>query len=156
MDAAHCSAGSAAPPKISRNVCEILEGDFGELMFVGVADYGGDTGQSGDFRGSALGVASGDDDFCHRILALHAADGGAGVLIGGIRDRAGVENYEVGVGRGSAGETAGFELAFESGAVGLSGAASEVFDVKSLHGTIVAHGRRLRLDAPIFSRRVQN
>jgi hypothetical protein len=55
-------------------------------MFVGVADYGGDAGECGDFVGGALGVASGDDDFCQRILPSDAANGSASVLIGGISD----------------------------------------------------------------------
>ena len=67
-------------------------------MFVGVADYGGDAGECGDFFGGALGVASGDDDFRVGITALYAADGGAGVLIGGVGDGAGVEDDEIGVG----------------------------------------------------------
>jgi hypothetical protein len=115
------------------------------LVFVGVADHGGDAGEGRDFFGSALGVASGDDDFCQRILALHAADGGAGVLIGGMGDGAGVHYYQVGFSGGGRCEAAGFELTFEGGAVGLSGAASEVFDVEGGHGTMVAHGASLRL-----------
>jgi hypothetical protein len=53
---------------------------------VGVADYGSDAGECGDFVGSALGIASGDDDFCQRILASDAPNGGASVLIGAISD----------------------------------------------------------------------
>ncbi len=95
--------------------------------------------------GSALGVASGDNDFCQRILALNAADGGAGVLIGGIRDGASVQDDEVGLGGGGASEAAGFELAFEGGAVGLGGTASEVLHVEGGHRIIVA---QWRLPAP--------
>ena len=50
------------------------------------------------------------------------------------------------MGGGGAGEAAGFELTFESGAIGLGGATSEVFDVVggqgAIHGTIVAYARR--------------
>ncbi len=74
-----------------------LEHDFGELMFVRVADHSGYARQRGDFFGSALGVASGDNNFCQRILALHAANGGAGILIGGIGDGAGIQDDEVGL-----------------------------------------------------------
>jgi hypothetical protein len=123
----------------------ILQGDFCELMFVGVADYGANTWQGGDFGWGALGVASGDDDFGQRILALDAADGGAGILIGGVCDSAGIQDYEVGFVGCCAGEAAGFELAFEGGAVGLGGAASEILDVVGGHGTIVAQSVRLRL-----------
>jgi hypothetical protein len=114
-------------------------------MFVGIADDRADSGQGGDFGGSALGVASGDDDFSEGILALDAADGGAGILIGGVCDSAGIQDYEVGFVGCGAGEAAGFELAFEGGAVGLGGAASEIFDVVGGHGTMVAQSVRLRL-----------
>jgi len=107
---------------------------------VGVADYGGDAGEGGDFFGCALGVASGDENFGVGIVALEAADGGAGVLVGGVSDGAGVEDDEVGVVFLGAGEAAGFELALERCAIGLGGAASEVFDVEGGHGDIVAFG----------------
>jgi hypothetical protein len=127
------------------NRAEVGEHNFGELMFVRVTDYGGYAGQGGDFLGSALGIASGDNNSCQRVLALDAADGGAGVPIGGIGDGAGVQNDEVGLGGGGAGEGAGFELTIEGGAVGLGGAASEVFDVVGEHGAMVAQaGQRTR------------
>jgi len=119
------------------------QNDVGELVFVGVADDGADAGERGNFFGSALGVASGDDNFCGRILAAYAADGGAGILIGGSGDGASVEQDEVGVGGGGAGQAASFELAFEGGAVGLSGAASEICDVKGGHGIMVAQAAEL-------------
>jgi hypothetical protein len=111
------------------------------LVFVGVADHGGDAGQGGDFFGGALGIASGDDDSCQGILALHAADGGASVLIGGIGDGASVEYDEIGLRGGDWRQTAGFELMFDGGAIGLSGSASEIFDVVGGHGFMVAHVR---------------
>jgi hypothetical protein len=37
------------------------------------------------------------------------------------------------MGGGGTGEAAGFELTFESGAIGLGGTASEVFDVEGGH-----------------------
>jgi hypothetical protein len=109
-----------------------------------IADHGGDAGEGGDFLGSALGVASGDDDFSQRILALHATDGGAGVLIGGIGDGAGVHYYQVGFSGEGRGKAASFELTFEGGTVGLSGTASEVLNVEGGHGTMVAHAAGLR------------
>jgi hypothetical protein len=112
---------------------EIIEGDFCELMFVGVADYAGDTRQRGDFRGGALRITSGNDDLCERILPLRAADCGTRILIRGIGDGASVQNYQIRFGRWSEGKAPGFELAFESGAVGLSSTASEVFDVIGRH-----------------------
>jgi len=108
-------------------------------MFVRVADHGTDAGQRRNFFGSALGIASGDDDFCQRILAPYAADGGASILIRGIRDRASIQNNKVGFSGAGADEAAVFELAFDGRPVGLGGATSEVFDVVGRHTTIVAH-----------------
>jgi hypothetical protein len=67
---------------------QIRKYDLSELMFVGVADDARNSGQSGDFFGRALGITSRDDNLGQRILPLHAADGGARILIGGIRNRA--------------------------------------------------------------------
>jgi hypothetical protein len=122
----------------ARIIREICQSDFGEVVFVGVADYCGHAGEAGDFFGGALSVASGDDDSCRGVLAADAADGGAGILIGGTCDGASIQNHQVGLAGRCAGQTAGFELAFEGGAVGLSGAASEVFDVEGGHEDIVA------------------
>ncbi len=71
-------------------------------MLVRVADHCTYARQRGDFFGSALRVASGDDDFGLRVLALYAAYGGAGILIGGVGDGEGVEDDQVSLlGRGS-------------------------------------------------------
>lgn len=138
---------------ISIRSCEaMVQGEFSELVFVGVADHAGDAGQGGDFRGGALGVASGDDDFSQRVLALNPADGGAGILIGGMCDGAGVQDDEVGLGGWRVGEAAAFELAFEGGAIGLSGAASKVFDVEGGHGTMVAHIGGFAVSEAVFGR----
>ena len=58
-----------------------IEDEFSELMLVRVADHSRDAGERADFFRSALRVTSRDDNSCQRILPLHAADGGAGVLI---------------------------------------------------------------------------
>jgi hypothetical protein len=108
-----------------------------------IADYGGYAGERRDFLGSALGVASGDDNFRERVLTLYAADGGARVLIGGVRDRARIQNHEVGLRGGYTGQAAAFELTFERDAVGLGGAASEVFDVEGGHGTVLGTSSEL-------------
>jgi hypothetical protein len=82
-------------------------------MFVRVADYQTDAGESGDFLGGALGVTAGDHDLCFGILAADAADGGASVLIGICRYGAGVHHHHRGLrGSGGAGDTLLFELAF--------------------------------------------
>jgi hypothetical protein len=114
------------------------QGDLGELMFVRVADHDGYARQRRNFFGSPLRVASRDDNFCQRVLAAHAADGSTGILIGRVRDGTGIQYDQFGFVGCSAGEAADFELAFEGSAVSLGGSATEVFDVVSGHGTIVA------------------
>jgi hypothetical protein len=59
-------------------------------MFVGVADYQAYAGERDDFFRGALGIAAGYYNSRFGILAADAADGGAGVLIGGGGDGAGV------------------------------------------------------------------
>ena len=66
--------------------------NFCQLMFMRVADDLADAGQSGDFFRRALRVAAGDHDLGFGVLAMNAADGGAGVLIGGGGHGAGVKN----------------------------------------------------------------
>ena len=111
-------------------------------MFVRVADYQADAGESCDFFRGALGVAAGDYDLCVGILATYAADGGASVLIGACGDRAGVHYHYRGLrGCRGAGDALRFELAFQSGAVGLSGAAAEVLDVVPGHLVMLAQVR---------------
>ena len=73
--------------------------DFRQPMLVRVPDHRGHTGQSGDFFRRALRVAAGDHDLGFGILAMNAAHGGAGVLIGGGSYRAGVEDDDSGFGR---------------------------------------------------------
>jgi hypothetical protein len=94
----------------------------------------------------ALGVASGDHDFCVGIAASNATDGGTGILIGRSRDSTGINHVEIGL-RGllCTGKAALDELMFESGAVSLGGTTAEVFDVIGGHKIIVAQfgiGRR--------------
>ena len=109
-----------------------------QQMLVRIADDLGDAADGGDFFGGALGVASGDDDLGVGILAVDAADGGTGIVIGGGGDGAGIEYNEFGFTRSGGGiESLLLELALDRGAVGLGGAASEILDVESCHGTSV-------------------
>ena len=101
---------------------------------MGVAYNKGYSGEGGDFFGGALGVAAGDYDLAGRVFAMDAADGGASVLIGCAGDGAGIENDEFGLfRRRCAMQSAIAELAFQGRAVGLSGAATEVFNVETGH-----------------------
>lgn len=107
-------------------------------MFVGVADDLGYARQGGDFFWGALGVASGDDDLAVGILTVDAADGSSGIVVGGSSDRASIQDDDFGAGGASVTlEAALLELALDGGAIGLGGAASEILDIESCHGSSV-------------------
>src|SRR5258708_38895393 len=103
-------------------------------MFVGVADDEADAGQRRDFFRSALCVASGHYDSCFRILAANAADRGARILVRAGGHGAGIHHDYGGLRRSrGACDTVLLELAFEGGAVSLSGAAAKVLYIVSGH-----------------------
>ena len=105
-----------------------------------VADDKVDARQSCDLFRSALRVTAGDDDSGFRILPADSANRGAGVLIGACCYGAGVQDYNGGLRRTrGADEPTLFELPFEGGAIGLGGAATEVFYKESGHMSILAH-----------------
>ena len=114
----------------------------GDLGLMGVAYDERDSGKRRNFFRGALGIAAGYNDSCFGILPADSPDGGASILIRACRNGAGVQNYDRRLlwVRG-AGETLLFELAFKGGAVGLRGAATEVFYVISGHISIVWHFR---------------
>jgi len=114
--------------------------DLRQLMLVRVADDMSYARQPCDLFGGALRVATGDDNAGLRIPALNAADGRARILIGGSGDGTSIE-YDDGslAGIRGARETEFLELAFESGAVGLGGAATEILYVISGHVLMVTH-----------------
>ena len=112
----------------------ISQDNFGELMLVGVADDQIHARQCRNFLGRALRVTSGDDNAGVRILPAHSSDCGPRVLIGARRDRARIQNHNGGLGpTGGASQTLLFELAFESGTIGLCGATAEVLYKESRH-----------------------
>ena len=107
----------------------MLNAQLREHVLVRVPDDLGYAGQGGDFFGSTLSVASGDDDLSTWILTVNAADGGAGVVVGRGGDRAGVQHDQFSGGGGLGTDQAFLlELPFEGGAVGLGGAASEILN----------------------------
>src|SRR5260221_6306423 len=111
------------------------EDEAGNLGFVGIADNERDAGESGQFFGGALGVTAGDENFGGGILRVDFANGIAGLRVGGGCDGAGVDDDELGGLRRSRGCAAAVqELALDGSAVGLGGAAGELFDVESGHG----------------------
>lgn len=101
---------------------------------MGIADNPRNTGKRGEFLGSALGVAAGDDEEDGRILRVNLSNGVAGLGIGGSGYGAGVEDDDGRRGRvGGGGKAAIEELAFDGGAVGLRGAAAELLDEEGGH-----------------------
>lgn len=108
-------------------------------MFMRVPDDLRDARQGGQLFGRALGIAAGDHDLCAGIFAVDSADGGAGVLIGGGGDRAGVQDDDFGVAQhAGALHSQILELAFDGRAVGLSRPAPKILYVKTCHHTILA------------------
>ena len=109
-----------------------------EMLFVRVSDDLGDAGKSCDFLWRALGVAAGDHNLTARVCTANAANGSAGVLVGRGCDRAGVQNDDLRVrGRRGAFESAVGKLPLDCRAVGLSGAAAKILDVKAGHGSML-------------------
>ena len=111
-----------------------LINELGDLGFVGVADDPGNARKGSKLFGSALSVAAGDDDAGAGIGGVELANGVAGLGVGGGGDRTSIDHDDVGV-RGFArrSKAAFEELALEGGAISLSGAAAELFDVKGGH-----------------------
>src|SRR6185437_7935844 len=103
-----------------------------ELGFHGIADYGGDALEPGDFIRRALGVTSGNGYFRGGMIAMQLADGEARFGIGGGGDGAGVEHHPVGGFRAAGALPApALKVGGEGGAVGLVGAATEVAQQES-------------------------
>jgi hypothetical protein len=103
-------------------------------VFVGIADHPRDSGQRGHFFGSALRVASRDNDFTAGVLPPNSTDGGAGVLIGRSRYGASIQDHQGrGCCRGGAIESAHLKLAINCRAIRLGRAAAKVFYVESRH-----------------------
>lgn len=123
-----------------RNLDEVVvmrRDEIGNLGFVGISDDEGDAGEGGDFFGSALSVAAGDENFCGGILRMNFADGVASLGVGRGSDSAGVDDDKFGVNRRNRrGTSAAEKLALDGSTVGLRGTAAELFDVERRHGEI--------------------
>ena len=99
-----------------------------------IADDPGDARQRGEFFGCALRVAARDDDAGSGVAGVDFADGIASLRIGCGGHGTSVYDDDVcgaGIRRGQASTIT--QLAFDRGAVGLRGAAAELFDVKGRH-----------------------
>jgi hypothetical protein len=104
------------------------------LWFVGIADHPGDARESGEFFGGALRVAPSDNQADGRVGSVKLANGVAGLSICGGRDRAGVEDNDVGSsGLGGGSATAVEQLALDGSAIGLRGTATKLFDEEGRH-----------------------
>ncbi len=104
------------------------------MGLVGVADNPRDAGECGQFFGGALGITAGDDKADGWVGGVKLANGIAGLGVGRGGDGAGVDDDDVGCGgRGSGRATAVEQLALEGGAIGLGGAATELFDKEGRH-----------------------
>src|SRR5260370_26171222 len=91
-----------------------------DLGLVGIADDPGNAGERGQLFGSALGVATGDDDADGGVGGVKLTNRVAGLGIGGSRDGAGVDDDDVGDGgRGGGGGGTGREQAAGGSAVGV-------------------------------------
>ena len=90
----------------------------------------------------ALRVAAGHQNLGRGILAMDAANGGAGVLIGSSGDRAGIQHDDFGlVGIAGALESALEQLTLNGCAVSLGRAAAEVLYMIGRHRLIILSGR---------------
>lgn len=142
--------------KIRRRGCaERVREEVGDLRFVRITDDVGDAGECSEFLRGALGVAAGDYNAGGRIGDMELTDSIAGLGVGSGSDGAGVEDDDVsgfdGTGQGAATLE---ELAFDGVAVGLSGAASELFDEEGAHEGIV-YRQRFSVDSSPKGRRTQ-
>ena len=103
-------------------------------MFVRISDDEVHAWQGCDLIGGSLGVTSGHYDSGVGILAANSADGGAGILVCARCYRARIQHYNRSLrGAGGASQALLFELAFESGAIGLRGATAKILYKKSGH-----------------------
>src|SRR4051812_44871260 len=104
------------------------------MVFMRVPNDRRDAGQSRNFLWRTLGVATGHDDLTLRIYAVDATDSGAGILVGGGSDSAGIQYDKLClIGRVRPLKTALGELTFQGSAVGLRCATSEILYVKTGH-----------------------
>jgi hypothetical protein len=101
------------------------------LSLMGITYYPFDAGHSRQLFRRPLGIAAGHQDAGCGVLAMDAAHGLAHVVVGGCGDRAGVEDYEVGLIALLNGNQALFgEQRLNGSSIRLCGAASEILNVE--------------------------
>jgi hypothetical protein len=101
---------------------------------MGISDNPRDAGQCSKFFWGSLSVAAGDDDFGGGVCGMELSNGIASLGISGGGDCTGVHDDDVrGCRIGGGGAAAVEQLAFDRGAIGLGGAATELLDEKCGH-----------------------
>jgi len=107
---------------------------------VRVADHLRDAGKRRNLIGSALGIATRDQDLAIRVAAPDAANRSTSVLFRSRSYCTGIKDYVISPG-GSLGtlQPPISELLLDGGSVGLGGAAAEIFYVKAGHAPILAY-----------------
>jgi hypothetical protein len=99
-----------------------------------VSNDGVNAFQSGDFRGSALGITTGYDNSRPRIPASDAAYESERAAVGFLSHAAGVENHDLSrIQRGGFGQSAAAETRGNGFSVSTAGPASEVLNVVCFH-----------------------
>ena len=89
--------------------------------------------------GSALGIATGNQDLAVWIFAMDASNGGPSVMIRRGGHGTGIEDYNIGqVGIPGTAKPAIFELSLDRRSVGLRRATAEVLYIKAGHKSIIA------------------
>jgi hypothetical protein len=95
--------------------------------------YPGDAGKFGYFFRGTLSVAAGDNYASSSVLRADFSDGVAGLGVGSGGNGAGVYDHDIGCGFGRWGVATLQQLNFKRRAIGLGGATSKLFNVKSGH-----------------------
>jgi hypothetical protein len=104
------------------------------LGFVRISNDPFHAGQGGQFLRCALRVAARHQDAGTWIFAMYAAHRLANVVIRGGSDRAGVQNYQVGLAALAGGfQALAREQRFKSGAIRLGSPASKILHEKLFH-----------------------
>jgi hypothetical protein len=104
--------------------------DFRSEGFVAVADDGGYSGKRGEFFGNSLCVATCGNDAGLRVLAMSAADVGAGFAVGFGSDAAGVDDDHIGFGGQALSRSGTVKQRGYGLSIGASSATAEVLNVE--------------------------
>lgn len=125
-----------------------VDGDLRHERLVAVANHCGNAFKFGNFFGRALCIAAGDDDPCRGIQTVHASNIGAGLAVGLGGHAAGVYDHHVSFRMVLHAMLPGGAQPFAHRlAIGASGAATEVLDVKAGHDFSLACSKQQTADS---------